>query len=205
MQYTFTQLQALVAKEVQANLNIADNATHIKDSINLALFDITRERGWPELKKKFRIKPFATASAGTAQALPVDFVMEDRIRFTSNSKQWRLLTREGLVPPAPIFGKPRAYVLVAYSQIDATRPLGIVLDPYTAIDDTNDELNICYYAYHPLLVAADDTPKSNMWDAELVRRATARYFARDNKLPQAQFILNKMAAAAAAQVTSQAT
>lgn len=200
--YTFVQFRNIIQRFVKANENDVAQTSAINDCINLALYEVARERRWPELLITASLTPNST---GAIIAISATFMEIERLRFTStaDARTWRLMPRTGLIPPAPIDGKPRCYELVQ-DTATAANPVAIKVEPFAAIvtGGSPDVITLDYYSAPALLSADVDKPKSNMWDMEIIRKAEAHYLRKENKLAQANSILGKMQQAAQQEATS---
>lgn len=183
---TFAQAQALVIEFCKVNVNDTNLLTLVQDALNIALYDVAREGAKPE----FLIvnSPISLASIANGMVLIPDNLDIERIIYKNNSpvRQWPLTDKEGLVPPAPIWGKPRAYCQVS-ADLSVPTPLRLALYPYD-LAVAPDSLLLDYYAV-PLLfsaMGAGTTYTSSRWDNEIIRRANHYVLTYQGKLDQAK-------------------
>lgn len=183
---TFAQASALVIEFCKINVNDQNLVTLVQDSLNIALYDVAREGAKPE----FLVVNFSVALNTISNSIVTipDSMGIERILYVNNSpaRRWALAEKEDLVPPAPIWGKPRAYREVAANLATPT-PTRISLEPFDLVN-VADTLLMDYYAV-PLLfsaMGAGTTYTSSRWDNEILRRANHYVLTYQGKLEQAK-------------------
>lgn len=203
MSDTYAAIKSKIQQYVQVNGNDANLLALIDDAIAISVYEIAREQKWPELLVVGQTLDLTTfiASNGLV-SLPNVFMQVERVRFYNKSplQNWRLPDRMGLVPPAPVSGKPRAYQItegpaLAGGGVTVYAPYSILIEPFATVDAANDIIKIDYYEMPVLYglspVAEGGTPtttariKSNMWDAEIEKRSIVWLYTYYKKLDQA--------------------
>lgn len=191
MALTYDTMLAEVARLAKMNsLYVSENISVIEDSIIRAQFDLSREH--PERFASAKVANVAISLAAgfttNNYPLPTDFIRIDQLNFLSSSFRWQLTQRDLRIPPAKIFGKPRAYVITQGSN-PAAISYGISLDPNTGIDTVNDKLVLDYYQ-SPVAptFGIGQLVLDTINYAEITRRATMYVFIYANKVPEAQFL-----------------
>lgn len=169
--YTFLQLQQKVKRLARLSSNDAETIAAVIDALNKAQYDLVRQR--PELVpdlKQYRINlPLTTAVADKGFViLPADFMEVDQLTYTSGTTTWNLCERTKRVPPAKVYGKPKAYILVKGS--GPTIPYGVLIEPYLSVI-AGDSLLLDYYKAPTLMSADADTLASNIVEEEVLKRA----------------------------------
>lgn len=192
MDYTFLDFQGIVRRNVKFNANNAELVQLCKDSINIGVYQVARQKMWSELLvPRTSISLAGYSASGGVLNLPVRFMMLERARFKdiTTGKQWRLVKRTDLVPPAPVSGKPQVYEL--FQGTGGANPTGIALEPFATVANT-DLLYVDYYVAPPLLAADEDKPLSTLWDDEIIKRAEHYMLTYLNKIPQALQMFSSM-------------
>ncbi len=192
MAFTFIQFQDQVARFVRTENKDNVLIQVIKDLINVALYEVARTNRWPELLKHRTSFPLTGVDVGGKVVLPNNAMVVDRVAYsvpTVPVKEWTIPERSKLIPPAKVSGKPRCYNVV---QGTAPAPIALFLDPFAGVDTVSDSLFVDFYVTPPLLAVDADTPLSNMWDVEILRKAEQLYLIYNNKLPMAQAVTSVM-------------
>lgn len=191
---TFLELQTRVLQHVKVSVTDVDALAFVKNLINQMLYDVAREDKQPERRIHLPIPDtsFFVVDDLTTAALPSDFLIEERVTFAAaaSAHSWDLAEgTSSVIHPAPVFLKPRAYQILKYGgSLDPFDPgikCNIALVPNPVSLETGDRLYVDYYSAPAALVADADYSPSAMWDDEIVNRAVARYWIRDNRLEQA--------------------
>jgi hypothetical protein len=189
-QYNFTKIAQVVSDFVKLNQSITELNSLVSDAVDVAFFDVAREKRWPELLLiNQTITVNSNLIAGTPAGLDASCMAIDRVRFTSASttppfRTWRLFERSGMVPPALQFGKPRAYVLTVGT---TGIPIALLPEPFSGMT-TSDVLKYDYFKAPALFSSTPTLIYSNMWDTEIIKRAIAWINTYYNKLEQAKAI-----------------
>lgn len=136
----------------------------VNDAINIALYDVAREKKWPELQSA-AIVTVSSLDAST-YTLPSNFMILERVRYSTSTRTWRLYDRQELIPPAPVFGCPRAYNISGTGEVAS--PYVMTFEPIPT--NGSDHIKIEYYGT-PTLYDGTIGTRSNMWDAEIQKRA----------------------------------
>jgi hypothetical protein len=109
----------------------------------------------------------------------------ERIRYydSISSKTWKLFPRRGLVPPAEVYGKPRAFELVQ----DPVTPSqqDVIYEPFSTVQAT-DKLLLTYWRAPNRLSLDADVPVTLQWDNEIIKRAEFYVLTHLNKMDQAK-------------------
>lgn len=183
---TFAQAKALVIEFCKINVNDTNLVTLVSDALDIALYDVAREGAKPE----FLVVNFAVSLSAITNGMVLipDNLDIERVIYKNNSpaRQWPLADKEGLVPPSPIWGKPRAYRQVS-ADLSIPTPLRLALYPYD-LAISPDSLLIDYYAVPVLFsaMAPGTTYTSSRWDNEILRRANHYVLTYQGKLEQAK-------------------
>lgn len=192
MAYTFLEFQDIVSRFVKVENKEPTQQLLIKDIINIALYEVARSQRWPELLKNRVTFSLVGVDAGGNVPLTPSVLDVDRVIFANFGKEWNLPERKGLIPPARVLGKPRCYYKV---QGTLPNPISLFIEPFDAVDVIFDQIFIDYFSAPTLLVANSDTPQSNMWDTEIIRKAEQLYLIHNGKIPNAAAVLQQMQAA----------
>lgn len=191
MALTYDTMVAEVGRLAKMNSTyVSENIQVIQDSIIRAQFDLSREH--PERFASAKVCGVSLNLAGSSTVnnveLPADFIRIDQLNFLSGGFRWQLTQRDLRVPPAKVFGKPRAYCIGQFTE-PVTNLYGVILDPNVNIDEANDKLILDYYASLVQPTFGSATPVlDNINYAEMTRRATMYVFIYANKVPEAQFL-----------------
>lgn len=182
MSNQYSTIKTNVTSYVKLNGSDPTLLAIVDDAIAIAVYEIARSNKWPELLRVGQSLTLTNLITGFGIViLPQAFMMIERVRFLNHSplQNWRLQDRTGLVPPAPIYGKPRAFQIVESS--DTVIPNAILIEPYASVDIAQDKIQYDYYEVPTFYGVAPGseggTPsptariKSNMWDAEIEKRA----------------------------------
>ncbi len=159
----------------------------IKDAINMAYLDIV-----VEMKPNEFLFPQKEYAATARTGMEPDFIEVETITFLdfSTSREHRLLPRNGIVPPAPIFGLPRWYHLHGSNNPASPNISQVEIGPFTAtVDQANDKIRVTYLFVPVRLVADGDTIRSTWLHNEIEKRAIHFLLTYANDIQKAQEIL----------------
>lgn len=190
MATTFLTLRS----EVERMAGIASTDTElvalVKEAVNRAQYDIARETKWAEsLIVNHEIALTGILTTPFAVNLPALFLFEERVKFyrAATTTTWILSPRTGINFPvtnlAGNYQLPQRYAII---QGAAANPYKIQLEPVTSVSEANDKIRLSYFSA-PVNMAADgDVVVSNLWDQEIVKRATQMTLIKMGRLPQQQ-------------------
>lgn len=180
---TFLEFKGIVQRFTKVNSTDASVLALIGDAINIAMYDLARENKFTELLKSN--VTLTIDNAGTPAQLPIDLLDVERIRYTDGDTlvTWRLFPRRGLIPPAPTYGKPRAYELIQDSV--TTNQQDVIYEPFIGIS-VSDRMALDYYKAPAILVNDGDAPVTLTWDNEIIKRAEHYVLTYMNKPEQAK-------------------
>lgn len=134
--YTRATLRQTIADEARVGLD-AKFITILNDLIEeLTIQAILRDKP----REYFRTNA-ALAPGSTEINLPADFLVPNRLIYTSGGISWELMDEDGPVCPAPVFGKPASY---AYAK-DLATGLTSILRIYPNGGPPPDTLLLDYY------------------------------------------------------------
>lgn len=167
----------------------SENISVIQDAILRAQYDLAREQ--PErmasLKVPNTVLSLTGAATGATILLPTTFIRIDQVSYSASGFKWQLTQRDLRIPPAKVFGRPRAYTLIQPTGGGA--PYGLILDPSASIDETHDVLSCDFYTMPTVPTFGVAAPFMDTINyAEIVRRATMYCFLYTNRIAEAQFL-----------------
>lgn len=160
---TFLELQVEVRTSAKLVGTDATVTQVIKDSINAGFLEEVKSSPTAE----FLVVGAGVDLSSVPYILPSDFMVVDEVRFQYDGTVWELADYTIPIPPAPIFGKPRAY------KLSKGTPTNIALFPPLDPAGPDDALEIDYYALPARLVNDGDVLPSNLIEERVVRRAEA--------------------------------
>lgn len=168
----------------------------IKDSINQAYYDVTRQNDFPELLRTSN----AVVTSGTipntgVSALLPEFLREERVHFydVSTTRRHKLVKITEIPAPAPLFGLPTRYQLIFGGLSDPY--VTILVEPATLVQFNTDILYVQYYRAPALLSADADLLTSYRLYEEVIRRACVNVHNYKGKVEQARMIWEQTFAA----------
>lgn len=163
----YSELVAAIRTEAQLDNDIAWDARILvllnEELLNLANF---------ENQEQIHITDVALVAAnqtvGQLVDLPADFLKPDKFRYTTGTSKWILPTNNGIIPPVPVAGKPRAYEL-HINFVDGTSKIRLI--PSVALGA--DIVTVDYFA-KPIPRAAGDAVHPESWIPSLKRAVMER-------------------------------
>lgn len=184
MATTLAQIVAIVNEFCRINPNDTALQILVTNAINIAFYDVARENPWPELLVTTSTNVLTPLPTNGTFALDANFMKMERIRYTSSNRTWALPPRTGLVPPSPITGKPRCYVLL--QNLVNSIPYGIKLEPYSGIVSGSTDLIEIWYYKVPTLYDGTNNNISNNWINEIIKQTQHYVLTYQNNLDQAK-------------------
>lgn len=194
---TFLDLYSQVLIETKNGTADPTIVAIAKGFVNQAIFDLAEEKQIPEL---LRLEETLTPTPSAAQFLSTltgPFLAVYQITYRvidpafPNAEPiaaWMLADRDGLISPAPIFGKPTNYKLGGSAGTFVTAPETpiIILDPYYSIDNVTDRIDFSYWQRPVTLVDDADASPAPQHAEEIIRRAVANFWLRDGQTERAR-------------------
>lgn len=173
MPRTYSEIFAIVAALARINTNDTNLTNLVKDAIDMAFYDVAREHRWPELLVLRVSLDLTGAAAGSLIAVP-DHIGVEEVKYINNSpfRSWELVEKNQLVPPAPLYNKPRSYQIVVGLPETATN-YQMSLEPFELIDEDDDTLLFSYYKVPELFssMAGPTLINSVNWDNQVIKQA----------------------------------
>lgn len=163
----YTDLIAAIRSEAQLDNDQAWDA-RILLLLNEELMNLASLQNHEQLHITDLALLAANQTVGQLVDLPADFLKPDKIRYTSGTSKWVLPTNNGLVPPAPIAGKPKCYELHT-NFVDGTSKIRLI--PSVAL--AADIVTVDYFA-KPIDRVGANTVAPESWIPALKRAVLER-------------------------------
>lgn len=188
MPRTFNEIKAIVIEFCKVNSNDTALNILVSNAIDIAFYDVAREKQWGEFLILRQALTLTGASAGGMIPCP-DHTSIEQIQYNNLSpvRSWELAEKNSLVPPAPLYNKPRSYQVVQGALATPTL-YRLSLEPYAGIV-TGDTAWISYYMVPVLfstMASGSTLVGSANWDNEVIKRAEHYVLTYFNKTDQAK-------------------
>lgn len=172
MARTFAQVLIIVEEFCRINTNDTKLVTLCTNAIDMAFYDVAREQRWGELLILRSSITMTGAAAGTLLDVP-DHIGIEEVMFKSllPLRTWELVEKNQVVPPAPLFDRPRSYQIVQGNLATPTQ-FRMSVEPFAGILAA-DTILFSYFMVPSLfsLMTSPNIVTSPNWDNEVIKRA----------------------------------